>query len=168
MAATNDLQLLKDKLAAERAKLLATIAVFPPDELTRPFPGGWSAKDILAHLAIAETVNVKLARLMLETDHPVQLEALRGDFPDYPGLFSLDHFNAWTVERARAQTPEQVLAALHTTRAETRAWLETLRAEDLERTGVHAVWGETTARAMLKMLALHDKMHRADLEKRRK
>ena len=45
--------------------------------------------------------------------------------------------------------------------------LEERRGAELapERRGQHAVWGEQTVRTMLRILALHDKMHTQDVSK---
>ena len=159
---------IKAKLESERARLKETIASFTRDELLTPHESGWSPKDLLAHLAIAEGLNVKFARAIVEHDNPVQLKIVRGDFPDYPhARFTLDEFNAYMTDKLRAHPLDFVLSELARVRGETLAWLDTLREEQLERRGLHAVWGEQTARGMFRILALHDKMHRDDLAKRK-
>jgi uncharacterized damage-inducible protein DinB len=160
---------IKTKLETERAKLLAAIAAAPRETLLRPFgDGGWSIKDILAHVAMAETVNVEFAKMMLTKDEPLQLREFAAAYPDFPGAFELDKFNAWMTERWRAQSLEDILAALNAARANTLAWLATLTPAQLERTGEHAVWGKQSVRGMLRILVIHDKFHRGDIEKRKK
>jgi uncharacterized damage-inducible protein DinB len=158
---------IKTKLNTERAKLLAALTNVPRDQMLRPFgEGGWSIKDILAHVAMAETVNVAFAKMMLAKDEPVQLREFAAAYPDFPGEFELDKFNAWMTERWRAKSLEEVLDALNAARAETLAWLDTLTPAQLERTGEHAVWGKQSVRGMLRILVIHDRFHRADIEKR--
>ncbi len=157
---------IKTKLDAERAKLLQSFAALPAALFVRPNgPGGWSIRDILAHVASSEEVNVKFARLMVAQDAPVQLAELKHEFPDFPGEFELDKFNAWMTARGRAQSREEVVAALQRVRGETLAWLESLTPADLERTGEHAVWGKQSVYGMLRILVIHDRFHRADIEK---
>jgi hypothetical protein len=55
---------------------------------------------------------------------------------------------------------------LERTGADTLAWVEALTPEDLERGGEHAAWGDQTVRGMLRILALHDKVHTQDILKR--
>ncbi len=156
------------KLDAERAKLLAACADMPRAKMEQPFgDGGWSVKDVLAHVAMAETVNVQFARMMLARDEPLQLQEFAAEFPDFPGAFELDKFNAWMTERWRAKSLDEIFAALNATRADTLAWLATLTPAQLERTGAHAVWGKQSVKGMFRILVIHDKFHRGDIEKRK-
>ncbi|HEX7592743.1 MAG TPA: DinB family protein [Anaerolineae bacterium] len=168
MADPNDQSGIKDKLNAERAKLLESIANLPHATMLRPFgDGGWSIKDLLAHLAMAESVNVAFAKMMVVKDSPLQLKEFARAYPDFPGEFELDKFNAWMTERWRAKALDDIVAALDQARAETLAWLETLSPAQLERRGEHAVWGPQSVRGMFRILVIHDKFHRGDIEKRK-
>jgi uncharacterized damage-inducible protein DinB len=168
MATTDDRQILTDKLNTERAKLLAAFADLSPETMLKPFGDeGWSIKDVLAHLAMAEDVNVRFAKRMVARETPVQLDELANEFPDFPLPFELDKFNGWMAERWRAKSLGEVLAAVHATRATTLAWVDTLTPEQLERSGAHAVWGNQSVRGMLRILVIHDKFHRGDVEKRK-
>ena len=167
MPASDDISGIKSKLNAERVKLLESFKGLTPDRLAYPFEGGWSIKDILAHIAMAEGVNVKFAKLMTAKEAPVQLAELADDYPDFPLPFELDKFNAWMTERWHKKSLIEVIDALHTTRAKTLAWLETLTPAQLEKNGEHAVWGNQSIRGMLRILVIHDKFHRADVEKRK-
>ena len=168
MAGSDDVGGIKEKLNAERAKLLAAFANLPRANMLRPFgEGGWSIKDLLAHVAMAESVNVAFARMMVAQDSPLQLEEFARAYPDFPGEFDLDKFNAWMTERWRAKSLDEIVAALDQARAETLAWLETLSPAQLERSGEHAVWGKQSIRGMFRILVIHDKFHRGDIEKRK-
>lgn len=157
---------IKSKLDDERAKLLASFAdVGREDMLRSPRGDSWSIKDILAHVAMAETVNVRFAQLMVETSEPDQLVEFGREYPEWTGEFELDRFNAWMTERERTSTLEEAVAGVHAARAQTLAWLETLGPEQLERKGKHIAWGDLTVRAMFRILAIHDRSHRGDIEK---
>ena len=166
MAQANEIETLKIKLQAERVKLLDACAALNDDRDSGA--DEWSVQDVLAHVANAEQLNVKFARVMLEQTHPKQIEAVAADFPDYEGVFDLDRFNAYTREKLRAQTFPQVMENLTRTREETLAWIETLTEEQLERGGQHAAWGELTVRGILKILMLHDKAHAQELKRKSK
>jgi len=116
---------------------------------------------------MAESVNVKFAKMMLAKDLPQQLRELAADYPDFPGEFELDKFNGWMTERWRPKSLDEVLAALDASRADTLAWLETLSPAQLERSGEHAAWGQLSIKGIFRILVLHDKAHRADIEKRK-
>lgn len=168
MAAPETIDGIKEKLTAERAKLFDAIANVPREVLLRPFGGdGWSIKDLLAHVAMAESVNVKFAKRMVAKDSPLQLQEFAREFPDVPPPFDLDQFNAWMTERWRAKSVAEILTALKDVRADTLTWLETLTLEQLERSGEHAVWGKQSVKGMFRILVIHDKFHRGDIEKRR-
>lgn len=158
---------VKEKLDAERARLLESFKGLPTEIITRPAADGWSIKDILAHLANSERVNVKFAQRMVAKNAPVQLDELSADYPDFPLPFTLDKFNAFMTDRLRAQSFVQVMDALHTTRADTLKWLATLTPADLERAGGHAAWGTQTVSGVFRILVIHDKAHRGDIEKRK-
>ncbi|CAG0947759.1 hypothetical protein ANRL1_04513 [Anaerolineae bacterium] len=168
MPASDDTATIKAKLNDERAKLLESFANLPREAMLKPFgDAGWTIKDLLAHVAMAESVNVKFAKMMVTRETPVQLKELAADYPDFPGEFELDKFNAWMTERWRAKSLDEILAALNATRADTLAWLDMLTPEQLERSGAHAVWGDQSVRQMLRILVIHDKFHRGDIEKRK-
>ncbi len=169
MPGPEDITGIKEKLSAERAKLLESIVNVPRDVMLRPYgEGGWSIKDVLAHVAMAESVNVKFAKLMVAKDSPLQLKEFAVEYPDFPGEFELNKFNAWATDRWRAQSLDEITAALKETRADTLAWLETLPPEQLERSGEHAVWGKQSVKGMFRILVIHDKFHRGDIEKRKR
>ncbi|MBI4670375.1 MAG: DinB family protein [Chloroflexi bacterium] len=165
MSTVSEIESLKNKLALERAKMTDAIAAWPRQELERPFLDGWSVKDLVAHVANSEALNVKFAKLMLECDEPVQVQAVAADYPDYTGPFELDRFNAYMTDKLRGRSFDVVVQTLRETRDATLAWMDTLTPEQLERKGTHAAWGEQSVRAMLKVLVLHDKMHTRDIIK---
>jgi DinB superfamily len=167
MPTPDDVAGIKEKLNAERAKLLQSFADVPREIMLRPFDGGWSTKDVLAHVAMAESVNVAFAKMMVAKDSPLQLIEFAAEYPDFPGAFELDKFNAWMTERWRNKSLDHVLAALDATRRDTLAWLDTLTPTQLERRGEHAVWGKQSVRGMFRILVIHDKFHRGDVEKRK-
>jgi hypothetical protein len=159
---------IKNKLEVERAKLLESFKGLPVDVMTHPYEGGWSIRDVLAHVAMAEGVNVKFAKLILAKETPVQLQELAGEYPDYPLPFELDKFNAWMTERWSKRSLVEIVDALHAARKDTLLWLDSLTPEQLERKGQHAVWGDQSIHGMLRILVIHDKFHRGDIEKRKK
>jgi uncharacterized damage-inducible protein DinB len=168
MPAPDAIPEMKSKLTAEREKLIAAFANLPREVVLKPFgEDGWSIKDLIAHIANSESINIKLAKLMVTKNEPVQLSELASDFPDFPPPFELDKFNAYMIDKWRAKSSEDAIAALKSTRAETLAWLDTLSPEQLERTGEHAVWGKQSVRGMIRILVIHDKFHRGDIDKRK-
>lgn len=167
MAESAEIELLIRKLGDARARLWAAITALEPADLIYRRGSEWSVKDIVAHVAAAEEINVRFGKLMVREQEPVQLTAFAGEFPDYSGPFTLDGFNAYMMGKLGGRPLEQVLAVLDETRSITLAWVETLTPDLLERSGLHAVWGGQTVRDMLRILALHDRLHAGDILKRK-
>ena len=168
MPAPETVQEIKAKLDVERTRLLEACAGISQETMLRPFgQEGWSIKDILAHVAMAERVNVRFARMMVAKDAPVQLKEFAAEYPDFPGEFELNKFNAWMMERWRAKSLEEIMTALERARAETLEWVGTLTPAQLERTGEHAVWGRQSVKGMFRILTIHDRVHRGEIEKRK-
>jgi len=148
------------KLNEERAKLLATVAGLSETEVTRPLPtseGGWSVKDILAHVAISEAANLAFAKRLVAEDNPVQI-------PPDKGPFDLDRWNNSQVRRRQQLTWAQVQADLAAAHQETLAFVAGLEEAQFDRRGVQAVFGEMTLGQLLKILYRHDRMHREEIE----
>ncbi len=167
MPAPDTADAIREKLDAARSKLLGSFASLSDEQMTQPYNGGWSIKDVLAHVAMAESINVAFARMMVAEDAPVQLRELARVFPDFPGQFELDKFNAWMTERWSIKSLGEVIRALGDTRTETLAWLRTLTPAQLERRGEHAAWGSLTVSGVFRILAIHDRFHLGDIEKRK-
>ena len=166
MSLAPEIEALRNKLMDERLKSMTALETVTPAEMWNADNGGWSVKDILAHVTNAEQLNMKFTRLMLEGDKPIQLIAFRAEYPDYAGAFELDRFNAYMYLKLRDVPLETILRDLADVRAATLAWIETLTPDVLDLLGEHAAWGPQSVRGMLKILMLHDKMHTQEIMKR--
>jgi uncharacterized damage-inducible protein DinB len=152
---------LIDKLIEERVRLLAAVADLSEAEATRPLPtseGGWSVKDVLAHVAVSEAANLAFARRMVAEDNPVQI-------PPDKGPFDLNRWNNSQVRRRQHLTWAQVQANLATAHQDTLAFVAGLEEAQLDRRGIQAVFGEMTLGQLLKILYRHDRMHREEIER---
>jgi len=148
------------KLNEERARLLAAVVDLSETEVTRPLPtseGGWSVKDVLAHVAISEAANLTFARRIVAEDNPVQI-------PPDRGPFDLDRWNNSQVRRRQNLTWAQVQDDLAAARQDTLAFVAGLEEAQLDRRGIQAVFGEMTLGQLLKILYRHDRMHREEIE----
>jgi hypothetical protein len=76
--------------------------------------------------------------------------------------FDLDRWNASQVSKREELTLKQIQAELEEARRRTIALLNHLTEEQLSRQGVHAVWGEITIAQQLRIIHIHDQMHRRD------
>jgi hypothetical protein len=108
--------------------------------------GGWTPKDVVAHLlSIHYAGNVQRARLILDNDDPpipgVDEKATleKSGMRDWPLARLLDEFEA--------------------ARDESLAWLRPLSAEQIARSGRHAVVGRISIADVLHHIAYHDLVH---------
>lgn len=113
---------------------------------------GWSAHDVLAHLlSIHYRANVQRVKLIVEADHPVIPNV------DEEATLRESGMQGWPVER--------LLDEYAAARAESVAWLRSLPAGALARTGQHSVAGEISAADVLHHIAYHDLLHVAQIAK---
>lgn len=152
MAQANEIGRIKDKIEAARAKLLA--AGNGLDEAAwewRPQDGRWSARLTLAHVGSAQRGHLNVARRLVS-----------GQAVDLPA-FDLDAWNAAQVAERTDWTVAEILADLEAAQQETFAFLDGLDAEDLAMTGSHPALGELSVAQVLRVIALHDGLHRRDI-----
>lgn len=111
----------------------------------KPAPDKWSVRQIVAHLADAESANVVRLRQVISEDHPT--------------LYPFDQ-NAW-AERTNYQKrkPSQSLDTMRQLRAENYELLKDLPPETFSRTGTHLRRGEMTLLDMLRLFAEHAERH---------
>lgn len=143
---------IEAKLAAARGKLLA--AVDGLDNAAwdwQPEDGRWSVRLTLAHVGSAHWSHLEVAR-----------RAIAGETLDLPG-FELDAWNASRVAERAGWTTEQVLADLQAAQEATFAFMAALDAQELKARGAHPALGEVSAGQALRIIALHDSLHRRDI-----
>jgi hypothetical protein len=139
---------LIESVETARREVLDGAAGFTAEQWSRASDNeGWSAKDTLAHLASIEARLRAMLQLVLDGGTwPV-------DAPD------LDAYNARCVAERRAWPPEQVIAELRASGAETRRFLEALQSDDLDRRWTHPARGEVTLGALVEIIPRHLREH---------
>jgi hypothetical protein len=151
--------------ADERAKLIAQYAAgydevvkslhgFPPAAMiAHPFPGKWSAREIVHHLADSESASAIRLRKLLTEEHPV----IQGyDQELYAVLLRYnlrDHAPALDMFRAARATTTQLLREMND--------------EDWRRAGWHSESGLYTAVGWLQIYAVHAHNHAAQIARLR-
>ena len=115
---------LTEGIRAERAAWEAVLARVPRDLLIQPgLPGGWSVKDVLAHMTwgMREGIGVMRAKRLVGSD-----------------LWKLDDDgrNAIVVEQSRSRPLDRILADYETTSAEYLRELAALTDEQLNDPGL--------------------------------
>ncbi len=148
-----------EKLQTERTRLLAILESAGEAQRRVPvYDEGWNLYDLISHIASAEKENVRFLRQVLAEDGARHVPRER--------VFSLDEWNAQAVGKRAGLSWEQRMAELAEVRRNTLAAVESVTAEQLTHSGTHAVWGEKSVEALLKIVYLHDIMHRNDVARK--
>ena len=107
---------------------------------------GWSPRDVVAHLlSIHYAANVQRIRWMLDADDPVVPDV------DEHATLEASGMRAWPMAR--------LLDEYAAARADAMQWLRALTAEQLARTGRHAIAGSITIADVMHHVAYHDLLH---------
>ncbi len=126
---------------------LATLTASLPPQIWRepPAPGDWCLTEIICHLRDVEReVNLPRIRKVLDEENPF----LVGEVTD-----------VWVKERGCAeQDGRQALADFVDARKETLGLLDDLHAE-WSRTARHAIFGPSTLKELVGIVAGHDRVH---------
>ncbi len=141
---------LLEALQTHVEELTGLIRTLPAERLEQPAPDadGWSARQVLAHLADFELVAAVRVQMMLSTDRPTLPSYGQEDF---------------TARFGPLETPAEALERLTVNRHATLRVLQTLTPEDWDRTGVHPQRGEEALRRTVEWLTRHDRLHLAQL-----
>ena len=118
--------------------------------LSRPGDdGGWSMRQVVAHLRDAEGVLRFRVQLMIEQDNPT--------------LESLAVF-AWAAAGDdRPETTAAIFQTYEASRRETLALLHRLPPSDWQRTGQHKEFGQVTIQQQASYFSAHEQTHLAAL-----
>jgi uncharacterized damage-inducible protein DinB len=117
----------------------------PDDLVAAPDGEGWSARDVVAHLASRQRPAI-VGRI------EAILAADGAAIPDVPD-------DLLDVAPYRARALDEVLREFQEGRAEAVAFLETITADQLGRRGVHSGVGELTIADIIHHVAYHDLVH---------
>lgn len=146
---------LKAKLNKERERLMTALADVDAEMAERRLQGtdGWTTiHDAMRHVASAEQSMLVVAQ-----------RTIAGTYKKIED-FDLNRFNARQVEKRAQQTWEETLTELSQVRAQTLAALEGWTAEQLGLATFHPVWGDTDIAGLIRIIAIHDGLHRKDVE----
>ena len=130
------------------------LAGFPAEAMTaRPFPGKWTAREIVHHLGDSESVSAQRLRKLLTEDHAL----IQG--------YDQDEYARRLRYNQRDHGP--ALEAFRAARATTMQLLEAMTDEDWARTGRHTESGTYTAETWLRIYAVHAHNHAAQIRRLR-
>ena len=148
-----ELEPLAEALAQNRQLLDELLEQMDESALNRaPAAGEYTGRQILAHLAGAESGMTGLMRRMAA-----------GENPRIKAEYNNDYYNARQQDKRAHLTTDQLRAELVETRADLIAFIESLRETDLSKQGQHPVAGESTVLGVLQVLQQHERAHIEDL-----
>jgi hypothetical protein len=136
-------------LAATPATLHALLPRLPSDALERQDAGGWSARDVVAHLVDRGRIQrARVDRLAAESGATIE-----------------DSDERATLEASglRASPLADLLQALALDRERDLAYYRALSDEELTRQGAHTVVGMITIANLINQAAFHDLQHLAQI-----
>ncbi len=113
----------------------------------------WTIRNVLSHFVTSERGLVRL------------FEQIRQGGEGVTDDFSIDRYNAAQQQKTKELSPAELLEQYKAIRANSVAWVQGLKDEELEIKGRHPFLGETVLREMIKMLYLHNQIHYRDLKK---
>jgi uncharacterized damage-inducible protein DinB len=143
---------IKDRLTAARSRLLSAVAGLDDARWDwRPGDGRWSARLTLAHVGSAQWSHLEVARRVVD-----------GQTVDLPG-FDLDAWNDARVAERAGWSVDQIMVDLEAAQQATFSFLDGLDTEQLALTGTHPALGEISVGQVLRVIAVHDSLHRRDL-----
>jgi len=140
---------LKQELNEARAALTQAVTGLNAAQWAKPTAaGGWSVKDVYAHLAYNQAGQGRLIRNILDGKGGT------------PANFDLEYYNRRGVEKQKEKTAAQLSADLATAHGELLALIDSLSDAQLDAQGNHAaVMREVTVEEILRTVARHDREH---------
>ena len=137
---------LRCRLAGQLDGIEWTIGAGVAERISRrPEINKWSPHEHLAHLACYHQRFLDRIRSILATDRPLFKRYRAEDDPEWPSWQSL--------------STEEVLTRLHSSRRELLDLVSPLGDEQLERVGVHPVFGAVTIPQWLEFFLVHEAHH---------
>ncbi len=128
----------------ELAELVRLVAADPSDRLERRGSPGWTAAEVLAHLADFELVAAVRVRTVLTMDRPALASYGQEEF---------------TGRFGHLESAAEALDRFAVNRRATARVLGAIGEADWDRMGVHPVRGEEPLRRTVEMVVRHDREH---------
>lgn len=147
---------LAEKLKSEGERMVAFFSTLTDDQWqAEVYTEGttWTIRNVLSHYVTSERGLVKL------------FEQIRQGGGGVTDEFSIDRYNASQQEKTREQSPAELLEQYKAVRAESIAWVQGLKDEELEIQGRHPFLGQTVIREMVRMLYMHNQLHYRDVKR---
>lgn len=147
---------LAEKLKSEGERMVAFFSTLTDDQWqAEVYTEGttWTIRNVLSHYVTSERGLVRL------------FEQIRQGGGGVTDEFSIDRYNASQQEKTKELPPAELLEHYKAVRAESIAWVQGLKEEELEIQGRHPFLGQTVIREMIRMLYMHNQLHYRDVKR---
>jgi uncharacterized protein (TIGR03083 family) len=143
---------------AERQRLGRTIQYAPPETWEKPSAcDGWWNRDVMAHLAASDTAAAQL----MKGDPAEELEDYRAGLGD--AEFTVDGFNAWTVDRRSGLPVREILTTWGKAAEAFLAYAALLSEDDWESKRFAWLAGDIAARYLVQTRVVEWWLHGEDV-----
>jgi len=143
---------------AERQRLGRTIQYAPPETWEKPSAcDGWWNRDVMAHLAASDTAAAQLVK----GDPAEELDEYRAGLGD--SEFTVDGFNAWTVDRRSGLTVREILTTWGRAAEAFLAYAALLSKDDWESKRFAWIAGDIAARYLVQTRVVEWWLHGEDV-----
>lgn len=151
----NRKDLIREFVVAKNAESMQILSALGEADWATPVhsteAGGWTVRDLLAHLADSEKGQTG------------QIRRLVAGAQTLPPDFDLARWNRRTVEKRAGQAPAELLAEVQRAYADLLILLDGLAEADLDKVGRHASGEQLTAEAYFRRIANHRAEHAAEI-----
>ncbi len=146
---------LYDHLNHTREELLQVVGQLQPgdwDKSVHSVEGGWTVKQLLLHVATAESGQIKTA------------QAIAAGQPTVPDDFDLDRYNARQIEKNKDKQPPEILFSLAESRQKLLAFLELVPDDALDKSGKHGRGDVITLEQLFRRIGDHEAEHAVEIQ----
>jgi hypothetical protein len=154
---TDRIDSIRQRIAADHAASMAVFKGLSPEQWAAPVPSEedapWTAKDVLAHIAVSEGGQLNVINGVLTGGDPV------------PADFDLARYNRGSVRKRADKTVADHLHDIETGHAQVLARLGEISEADLDRTGRHARGDRLTVEQFFIRITEHRRQHAEELQR---
>ncbi|MBM4424444.1 MAG: DinB family protein [Chloroflexi bacterium] len=148
---------IRQRITADHAACMTILNRLAPEQWQQPVPSDegaqWTAKDVLAHLAVSEGGHLGQITRCVAGEEPV------------PADFDLTRFNRRSVQKQAEKSVADMLKEIETAHAQIVAKLDGVAEADLDKAGRHARGDTITVEQFFIRCTEHRRTHAEQLQK---
>jgi hypothetical protein len=146
--------LIRNHLIHTREQLLDVIGQMGTADWERPaqaVEAGWTVKQALLHVATSENGQLAAGK------------AIAAGQPTVPDDFDLNRYNRRQIEKNQAKQPPEILFGMAESRQKLLAFLDEVRAEELDKRGRHGRGDVISLEQLFYRIGEHEAEHTAEI-----